>query len=225
VSQRSAMSKRVIITGLILFGLSLLGSAGCADTTGTVTTGVSVSSTSVASPSTVLVAPEDLEPVVQPTLPAEVPGYLEVDPATGLHMTGTPTLVDLASYSLTVSGKVDEELSLTYGELRLLPRMTGSPELECPGYFTDYATWSGVALKTILEMAGVRSDATGISMRGADGYVATVDLETALAPDSFLAYELDGETLPVLQGFPLRAVFPGQEGNRWVKWIVEIEVE
>ena len=62
-------------------------------------------------------------------------------------------------------------------------------------------------------------------MKSADGYTIKVELEVALAPDSFLAYELDGKPLPVSQGFPLRAVFPGQEGNRWVKWIIELVVE
>ena len=226
------MSGRLVILTAILVGLSLLlGTAACSDAGGAAQTTTPVGSvatsttTSEASPSTTIVAPEDLEPVVQPTLPADVPGYLSVDPATGLHMTGTPTVVDLASYTLKVSGKVANELNLTYDALRLLPKMTASPELVCPGFFVDNATWSGVPLKTILEMAGVEPDATEIRMNAADRYSVTVDLEVALDPDSFLAYELTGQTLPVLQGFPLRAVFPGQEGNRWVKWLLEIEVE
>jgi DMSO/TMAO reductase YedYZ molybdopterin-dependent catalytic subunit len=50
-------------------------------------------------------------------------------------------------------------------------------------------------------------------------------LEEAQQLENFLAYELEGKPLPVLHGFPLRAVFPGLEGNKWAKWVVGIEVE
>jgi DMSO/TMAO reductase YedYZ molybdopterin-dependent catalytic subunit len=226
------MSRHPMILTAVLVGLPLLvGTAACTDISGTAqTTALSApvatsTATSVASPSTTIVAPEDLEPVVQPTLPADVPGYLDVDPATGLHMTGTPTVVEIASYRLKVTGDVANELSLTYDELRLLPKVTATPELICPGFFVDTATWSGVPLNTILQMAEVQPEATQIRMKAADGYLSIIDLETALDPESFLAYELMGQTLPVLQGFPLRAVFPGRDGNRWVKWLLEIEVE
>jgi sulfite oxidase len=46
-----------------------------------------------------------------------------------------------------------------------------------------------------------------------------------LNPENFLAYELEGKPLPVLHGFPLRAIFPTKDGNSWVKWLVEINVQ
>jgi DMSO/TMAO reductase YedYZ molybdopterin-dependent catalytic subunit len=152
--------------------------------------------------------------------------YLEVDPATGLHITGDVTEVDVVTYRLVVTGKVDREVSLSYEEiLALSPKATGFPDLVCPGYFVDQANWSGVPFGTVLEMAGVRTDASWVRMKGADGYSIKVELGVALAANSFLAYELEGETLPVSQGFPLRAVLPGEEGNRWVKWVQELVVE
>lgn len=202
-------------------------SAGVVACAGTEGTGIGVTTTIAdrSVPSTTLIAAEDLKPVTQPTFPSEIPGYLDIDPATGLTMTGTPTEVDLESYRLTVSGKVDRELSLTYDEIRLLPKMTASPPLDCPGYFVDIATWSGAPLTVILDMAGVQSDASELSMKSADGYVVTIGLDVALAPDNFLAYELEGETLPALQGFPIRAVLPERSGGEWVKWLLEIEVD
>ncbi len=151
--------------------------------------------------------------------------YMSLDEATGLHNTGTPVEVDIDTYRLVVTGKVDKELSLTYDEILGLPRVTGDPDLVCPGYFVDKATWSGAGLKSILDLAGVQSDAVSVRLNGADGYHSKVDMDVALASDSFLAFELDGKTLPVSQGFPLRAVFPNEEGSHWIKWIVELVVE
>ncbi len=152
--------------------------------------------------------------------------YLQVDSSTNLHSTGTPTEVDIGSYRLKVTGKVEREISLSYEEiLALSPKVTSSPDLVCPGYFVDKASWSGVPFKTILEMAGIASDAAWVRMKSADGYSIKTELEGALAPDSFLAYEVEGEKLPVSQGFPLRAVLPGEDGARWVKWIVELVLE
>ena len=58
----------------------------------------------------------------------------------------------------------------------------------------------------------------------ADGYSTNVTLAQASSPTAFLAYELEGRVLPVLHGFPLRAVFPALDGNNWAKWLVEIRV-
>ena len=212
------MSTRILAFGALLL---VLGMAGCAGTTGTDQT----TATGGAATSTVTSAVGDLEPIVVPTLPAEIPGYTEVDPATGLHMTGTPTVIDLAGYRLAVGGKVGQELSLSYDDLRRLPKMTATPTLICVGFFKDTATWSGVSLKTILDMAGALSDAESVTLKSADGYSTSLSLDTALQPENFLAYELMGEPLPVLHGFPLRAVIPGQEGKHWVKWLTEIVVE
>lgn len=215
-----------------LVALALAVVAGCAaqtsdpETTIAAQTTVGPAMTSTTrqqiGPSTTILSPEELEPVVTPTLPAEIPGYVELDPATGLHMTGTPQVIDVETYRLQVSGLVNKPLSLSYDELRLLPKISASPTLLCPGFFTDSATWSGASLAAVLDMAQVHAEADRITLVAADGYSISVDLANALAPDSFLAYEWNGEPLPALHGFPIRAVFPPKNGNFWVKWLVEI---
>lgn len=173
---------------------------------------------------TTITETSQLETIVVPTMPDTVPKYLEIDPDTGLHMTGKPTLVDFANYRLTVTGLVENELSLTFDDVRRLPRMTATPRLECQGYFVDYATWTGGSLIALLEMAGLKSEATNVRLVSADGYKTLLTLKEAMDPENFLAYELNGETLPVLQGFPLRAVIPAMYGYAWAKWLIGIEV-
>ncbi len=148
----------------------------------------------------------------------------QLDMESGLHVTGHPVLVDLATYRLKVTGLVDHPLSLTYDQLRCLPRVTNHPLLVCPGVFEDQANWTGVPIKVVLEMADVQKEATDLTLVSADGYQVRLPLDQAMAGGDFLAYELEGQPLPVLHGFPLRAVLPGQYGSKWIKWLVEIKI-
>jgi DMSO/TMAO reductase YedYZ molybdopterin-dependent catalytic subunit len=165
-----------------------------------------------------------LSPLAMPPTPAKIPGYTELDPTTGLHVTGTMKEIDIRQYRLEVVGKVNHPLSLTYDELRCMPRTQARPTLICPGFFSDAATWAGTPLKYIVDVAGPQAGTTGVRLTAADGYSASYALHDATAPGNFLAYEWEGKALPRLHGFPVRAVFPGLEGNQWVKWVVKIEV-
>ena len=166
----------------------------------------------------------DLNPVAVPTMPAVRPGYAQLDATTGLHVTGRPREIDLADYRIEVSGLVAEPLQLSYDDLRCMPRVSDSPLLVCPGFFEDRATWAGASLAHILDLAGVAQEATAIRIVGADRFETRVTLDQIRESGGFLAYEWEGEPLPILHGFPVRAVFPALEGNKWVKWIVKIEV-
>lgn len=167
----------------------------------------------------------DLAPVTVPTPPAETPGYTELDPATGLHVTGTVPEFDFAQWHLKVTGKVDNPLSLTYDQLRCMNKIEVRCTLVCPGFFQDEATWAGAPLKDVLELAQVQEDASAVRLISADQYGTYVSLQEARAENVFLAYEWEGEPLPILHGFPVRAVFPELEGNKWVKWLIEIRVD
>jgi DMSO/TMAO reductase YedYZ molybdopterin-dependent catalytic subunit len=168
--------------------------------------------------------PCELAPISVPTPPAEEPGYAELDPSTGLHMTGIVQELDLETWRLEVTGKVDHPLSLTYDELRCMPKTELECTLVCPGFFQDDATWAGVPIEDVLERAGMQSGARGLRLVGADGYSAFVSMDMVLGGNNFLAYEWEGEPVPIFHGFPVRAVFPVLEGNKWVKWLIEIEV-
>ena len=166
-----------------------------------------------------------LPTVIRPTPPAVIPRYNQLDETTNLHVTGTMQEIDLAAYRLVVTGTVAHPLSLTYDELRCMPKREVRTLLVCPGFFQDEATWAGVPLDYILDMAGVLPEATTLVLRGADGYTARLELDVIRDGNRhILAYEWEGEPLPALHGFPLRGVFPEQQGNKWVKWLLKIEI-
>lgn len=169
-------------------------------------------------------SPCGLPPITIPTLPLEIPGYAQLDKTTGLHVTGTPPELDFYSYQLSITGMVENPISFTYEELRCLPKVTDDPLLACRGFFEDIANWSGVLLSDLLEQANPLDEATTVTLIGADGYSAELSLSVAMNQQTFLAYEWEGQPLPVLHGFPLRTVVPTKEGLYWVKWLVEINI-
>jgi len=175
-------------------------------------------------PSVMVPTPCALPAIIVPTLPASIPGYTELDPTTGLHVTGTAPKVDLESYRLKVTGKVDHPLSLSYDDLLCMRKITLRCNLVCPGFFEDEATWAGASFNHVLDLAGVQPEARSIKLVSADGYATVVAMQFAGAENNFLAYEWEGQPLPILHGFPVRAVFPALSGGYWAKWLVEIEV-
>ena len=166
-----------------------------------------------------------LQPIIVPTRPPLTPHTNQLDETTGMHITGSVQELDLVSYRLKVTGKVDHPLNLTLDELRCLPKVTATPLLACDSLFRDTATWSGVPIQEVLNLAGLQAGAKTLTMNGADGYSANIPLDEALKRQNFLAYEWQGQPVPILHGFPLRAVIPDYGGWAWVKWLVGIEVK
>jgi DMSO/TMAO reductase YedYZ molybdopterin-dependent catalytic subunit len=164
------------------------------------------------------------EPVTQLPQPVKTFQPNEFDSENRLHVTGLSQWIDLVTYRLKVTGLVDHPLSLSYDEIRCLPKVTDNPELVCPGVFTDYASWTGVSIRDVLALAGVQSEATNLTLISADGYQVKLPLETARGERNFFAYQVNGKPLPIQHGFPLRAIFPEMWGSYWLKWLVEIRL-
>jgi DMSO/TMAO reductase YedYZ molybdopterin-dependent catalytic subunit len=156
---------------------------------------------------------------------APIPGIAEVDPSTGLHYTGSgqPLHIDLPTYRLTVDGLVDHPLSLSYDQLRCLPKMERRTTIVCKGNFEDTAVWAGASLRHLLLLAGIQEQAKNLRLYSADGYEIFVTREEAMSEKAFLAYEWERQPVPIIHGFPVRAAFPGVSGANWVKWLVRIE--
>lgn len=163
-------------------------------------------------------------PAIVPPTPIPYPGYVQVEPSTGLHVTAPPEIIDPAAYRLAVNGRVATELSLSYDDLRCLPKTAAQVIIECPGYFIDRSNLAGATLASVLALAGPLEGAQDVLLVGADRRTARIPLVEATGPDYFLAYEWEGEALPRSHGFPVRAALPGRLGGDWVKWVQEISV-
>jgi DMSO/TMAO reductase YedYZ molybdopterin-dependent catalytic subunit len=136
-----------------------------------------------------------------------------------------------ASWRLTVAGAVATPLSLDLVALQQYPKITKMATLECnlPGGTTllvGNAVWAGVSLKALIETAGPGPGAASVRFYAADEYtLGNFSLASIRSDDTILlAYEMNGQTLPLNQGFPLRLVVPGAGGFNWVQWVRRIEI-
>jgi sulfite dehydrogenase (cytochrome) subunit A len=167
------------------------------------------------------------------------------------HIFPVPTSVDLTTWRLTVRGRVDRPLELSLETLkrkfpparvvavnqcsgnsrgRFAPRVLG-------GQWGDgamgNAEWVGARMRDILAAAGVREGAVQVTFDGLDkpafptvpDFVKSLDLARIIEdPDVIVAYQMNGQPLPVLNGFPARLIVPGWYATYWVKNLSEIEV-
>jgi sulfane dehydrogenase subunit SoxC len=156
------------------------------------------------------------------------------------HHAGVPT-IDPAQHRLMLHGLVDRPLIFTMEDIRRFPSESRIHFLECsgnPNYKKPYgrtasdlvgllscAEWTGVSLKLVLQEAGVRAGAKWIVAEGADAAALTrsVPIEKCLE-DAMLVYSQNGERLRPQQGYPLRLLLPGFEGNMSVKWLRRLRV-
>jgi DMSO/TMAO reductase YedYZ molybdopterin-dependent catalytic subunit len=132
----------------------------------------------------------------------------------------------LDRYRFEVGGKVRQNLSLSYSELLSLPAVEENVLLICPGIFTIHARWKGIAVHELLKMAGSQEEVTHVSVHGPRGpyeKVESFNLAEVQAGKVFLAYAVNGQTLPQKHGFPLRVVAPDRFGSDWVKYVYKIE--
>ena len=158
--------------------------------------------------------------------PAEVDNsILPVTPIGELHPTGSPQAIDIDEYRLDIDGLVATPRSLSYEELLSYPTITEKVLLICRPFWVDNAVWTGVPLEILLEEADILPNASLVVFYGADRYSKEIPYSYLKEASVFLAYEVNGQLLPLEHGYPLRLVVEGKLGNKWVKWIERIEVK
>jgi sulfite dehydrogenase (cytochrome) subunit A len=166
------------------------------------------------------------------------------------HLAGLPyDTIDPDKFTLEVKGKVDRALKLSLKDIRRMKAVELVAVNQCSGNSRGFfepriaggqlgngamgnARWRGVPLKTVLDMAGVQQGARQVTFNGMDGpvsdttpdFVKALDIDHARNGEVMLAYGMNGDDLPFLNGFPLRLVVPGYYGTYWVKHLNEITV-
>jgi sulfane dehydrogenase subunit SoxC len=157
------------------------------------------------------------------------------------HHSGVPD-VDPAKHELFIHGLVERPLALSMADLKRLPSVSRVYFVECSGNsggewgakrgptassshgLASSSEWTGVPLKLVLEEVGLRPEAKWLLAEGGDAcrMSRSVPVEKAL-DDALLAYGQNGEALRPGQGYPLRLILPGWEGNINVKWLRRIQ--
>jgi DMSO/TMAO reductase YedYZ molybdopterin-dependent catalytic subunit len=148
-----------------------------------------------------------------------------ITPVEALHPTIQAPQFDMQNYKLTVGGLVYTPLSLTYAEILQYPAASAVLLLICPGVFVDNAEWTGIPVKILLDQAGVKPEAAKVIFHGLDSYAYPFMIDDVYLDGVFLAYQVNGQTLPPAHGYPLRLVAKGKNGATWVKWVNRLEVE
>ena len=165
------------------------------------------------------------------------------------HMPNIPTHIDPNTYTIKIDGLVEKELEISLNDLKTkFEQVEVEAVLQCGGNsrsaFTPTAggiqwgsgamgcaLWKGVRLSDILDHAGLQKDAEWIGFNGKEtaAYYETPNFVRELRIHELddhviLAYEMNGEDLPYLNGYPLRLIIPGTYSDSWVKMLSKITV-
>ena len=165
------------------------------------------------------------------------------------HISQVPTSVDLNLWRLKVGGNTEKELQLSMDDLKQFERVSYTAVIQCSGNGRSFfeprvaggqwkngamgnVTFAGARLRDILNKAGIKAGSVDVSFDGLDraplpsvpDFVKSLPVDKALEDDILVAYEMNGEYMPLLNGFPARLVVPGWYATYWVKGLTDITV-
>jgi DMSO/TMAO reductase YedYZ molybdopterin-dependent catalytic subunit len=195
-----------------------------------------------ATPPTTLPTPQPSPAVTAPPTPIAAATMRErVEPAPGtrpeltsnrdfyrIDINTRPVAIDGPSWVLEVAGLFDKPRPLTLADLMAYPAVTQAITLSCisnpiGGDLISTGNWTGARLRDVLKDLGLRPEAKELAIQAADGFYESVTMEDLMDPRTLLVYGMNGETLPVEHGFPLRIYRPDRYGMKQPKWITRIE--
>ena len=165
------------------------------------------------------------------------------------HLANVPLDIDPDTFFVEIKGRVERPLKISLADIKNMQAVEIVAVNQCSGNSRGFfeprvaggqlgngamgnARWKGVPLKTVLDKAGVQQGAKQVVFGGLDGPVSdktpdfakALDVDHARDGEVMLAYSMNGQDLPVLNGFPLRLIVPGYYGTYWVKHLNEITV-
>jgi len=163
---------------------------------------------------------------------------------------GPPSPESLKDWQLHVEGDVQHTLALSLADLQSLEEVTAPVVVQCSGNGRAFfdpkvpgaqwekgavgnAKWTGVRLADVLKRAGLGAKAKHVQLVGADRpvlptvplFIRSIPIAKAMHPATLLAYQMNGEPLPLLHGAPLRLIVPGWAGDACVKWLTHLNLQ
>ncbi len=152
------------------------------------------------------------------------PGQYLTDRFPVLHVGDVPTY-EPGSWSLEVSGLVEQAFTLDLDALRALPSVTLTRDIHCVTKWSKFDTsWTGVRVRDLLERAGLRSGASHVMVHAEHGYTTNLPLEDITLDDSIVAYAYGGDDIEPIHGGPVRLVIPHLYFWKSAKWVRGLEL-
>src|ERR1700730_4538702 len=132
--------------------------------------------------------------------------------------------VDPEDYKLQVGGMVENKKSWTLAELHALPQETQITRHVCVEGWSAIGKWTGMPLREFLRLIGADARAKYVWFRCAEGYSTSIDMPTALHPQTQMTFQFDGQILPRKYGFPMKIRMPTKLGFKNPKHVMEMAV-
>lgn len=142
-----------------------------------------------------------------------------------LHVGDVPDYRDPSTWSLTISGLVEEEVTLSWDDLFAQPSIEVTFDIHCVTKWSKFDTvWKGVKVTHLLSLARPLPAATHLLSHAEYGYMANTPLADATVDDAMVAYQYDGEPLEAQHGYPARLIIPHLYFWKSTKWLRGLEL-
>ncbi len=152
------------------------------------------------------------------------PGQYLTDRFPVLHVGDVPSYGP-GEWSLTVGGLVERPFTLGLDELRALPSVELTFDIHCVTKWSKFdTTWTGVRVRDLLAMAGVRPEATHVMQHAEFGYTTNVPLVDITTDEAMVAHTFEGEEIEAIHGGPVRIVIPHLYFWKSAKWVRGLEL-
>jgi len=132
--------------------------------------------------------------------------------------------VDLEHWRLTVAGAVEKPGDYTLAQIQALPKVTQNTRHICVEGWDVIGSFAGVRFSDLLKMIGADPRSRFVAVKCADDYYESLDMATALHPQTLLCYEMYGQPLTREHGAPLRLTIPTKIGYKQAKYLTELKV-